>query len=186
MKINELVEWTNNSRNKMLKGEQLQQSIAKVIETKKYIGIKEKKVLIEDIINSCILYEDGVYKFDDIDKYIAFTMKTIEAYTNLEMSNDIENDYDILCEAGLLNAVIDTFGGEYENVNLLLQMRTDYILSSNNIEAQFGKFLTNILDKVDDLSGALSNAVSNFDLKNLHIKMEDIGKLMEFVNSQKK
>lgn len=186
MKVIELVELANSSKNKMLKGEQLQQFIAKTIEVKKYLSIKEKRVLIDDIINDCIIYEDGVYKFDDIDKYIAFTMKTIAAYTNLELSEDMENDYDELCEAKLLNTVIETFNGEYENVNLLLQMKCEYILSGNTIDAQFGKFLTGILNKVDVLVDTLSNKVEDFDLNKLPINMENIGKLMQFVNSQKK
>lgn len=186
MKIMELVELANNSKNKMLKADQLKQLIAKTIEVKKYLSIKEKRVLIDDIVNDCILYEDGVYKFDEIDKYIVFTMKTIAAYTNLELSDDIENDYDALCEAKLLNTVIETFNGEYENVNLLLQMKCEYILSGNTIEAQFGKFLTGTLDKVDVLVDVLSDKIKDFDSKNLPINMEDIGKLMEFVNSQKK
>lgn len=186
MKIKELVEFAGNTKNKMLKGDQFQQLIAKTIETKKYLSIKDKRALIDDIINDCILYEDGVYKFDEIDKYIAFTTKTIAAYTNLELSVNIEDDYDALCEAGLLNVVIESFGGEYDNVNLLLQMRTDYILSGNSVEAQFGKFLTGILDKVDVFADTLSNKIDDFDIKNLPIDMKDIGKLMEFVNSYKK
>lgn len=186
MKIRELVEFANNNKNKMLKADQLQQLIAKTIEVKTYISIKEKRALIDSIINDCILYEDGVYKFDDIDKYITFTMKTIEAYTNLELSDDIENDYDELCRAKLLNTVIETFNGEYENVNLLLQMKCEYILSGNTMEAQFGKFLTGILDKVDVLADALSSKISEFDFNNLPVNMDDLSKLMEFVNSQKK
>ena len=186
MKIKELVEFATNNKNKMLKADQLQGLIAKTIEVKKYMSIKEKRALIDDIINACILFEDGMYKFNDIDKYIAFTMKTIAAYTNIELSNDIENDYDALCEANLLNIVIETFNGEYENVNLLLQMKCEYILSGNTIEAQFGKFLNSILDKIDDLSDIASSKIGNLDLKNLPINIEDIAKLMEFVNSQRK
>lgn len=88
MKINELVEFISNSKNKLLKQTQLEEVIAKHIETKKYLPIKQKKELIESIVNECVLYEDGVYKFDDIDKYICFTMRVIEAYTNLELSNN--------------------------------------------------------------------------------------------------
>lgn len=186
MNVQNLVEVVNNSKNKMLKGAPLIELLNKTLEVKKYISIKEKRVLIDDIINDCILYEDGIYKFDDIDKYVTFTMKTIAAYTNLELSADIESDYDDLCRAGLLNLVIETFNGEYENVNLLFQMKCDYILSGNTIEAQFGKFLTGILDKVDDITKVLSDKIENFDLNNLPINMEDFGKLMDFVNFQKK
>lgn len=186
MKTTNLIEIVNNNKNKMLKNEQLLQLLEKTLEVKRYISIKEKRALIDDIIHGCILYEDGIFKFDDIDKYIAFTMKTIAAYTNLELSNDLESDYDALCEAKLLNAVIETFRGEYENVNLLLQMKCDYILSGNNIEAQFGKFLTGILDKINDLTDVASNKINNFDFNNLPINMDDLNKIIEFVNSQKK
>ena len=186
MKINQLVEFVGSSKNKMLKPEQLQQVVAKEIEVKDYIGIKEKKALIDDIIKSCIFYDDGIFKFDDIDKYIVFTMKTISAYTNLELSNDIEEDYDILCNSKLLDVVINTFKKEYDDVNVLLQMKCEYILSGNNIDAQVGRFLSSLLEKLDVFAAGLSNKLENFDINNLPIGIEDINKLMEFVNSQKK
>lgn len=185
MKVQNLIDLVNN-KNKMLRGEQLIEFLTKTLEVKKYVGIKEKRSLIDDIINNCILYEDGIYKFDDIDKYVVFTMKTIAFYTNLELSTDMENDYDSLCESNLLNLIIETFAGEYENISLLLQMKCEYILSGNTIEAQVGKFLTGILDQVNDLSDVLSSKIGNIDFKNLFVKMEDIKKLIEFVNSQKK
>lgn len=185
MKINELVEFVGSSKNKMLKGASLEELISKKLEVKKYIGIKDKKELIESIVNECIIYDEGVFKFDEIDKYICFTMKTIEAYTNLELSNDIEDDYDLLCQSNLLNVVINTFNGEYENVKVLLQMRCDYILNENNIESQIGKFLSGLLDKIDNVSNALSNKIDGFSFDNLPISKDDLGKLLEFVNKNK-
>jgi hypothetical protein len=113
-------------------------------------------------------------------------MMTIAAYTNLELSFDIEEDYDELCKAKLLNAVIETFAGEYDNVKLLLAMQCDYILSANNIEAQIGRMLSSVLDKIDIFSNLLSDKLENFNLDKLPIDMSDINKIMEFVNSQKK
>lgn len=185
MKINELVEFISNSKNKLLKQTQLEEVIAKHIETKKYLPIKQKKELIESIVNECVLYEDGVYKFDDIDKYICFTMRVIEAYTNLELSNDLEEDYDMLCEASLLDLIINTFKKEYDEVNILLQMKCEYILTSNSLESQVGRFLDSVLEKIDVLVNALSNKVDNFDMSNLPISSEDITKLLDFLNKQK-
>lgn len=186
MTIRELIDFINNPKNKMLKGDQLQQIIAKTLGVKSYLSIKDKKNLVDDIVNNCILFDEGVFKFNEIDKYITFTMMTIAAYTNLKLSFDMENDYDMLCEAKLLNAVIDTFAGEYENVKLLLQMKCDYILSGNSIEAQCGKFLSAILEKVDDFTNVLSGKINDFDIRNLPIGIDDLNKLIEFVNSQKK
>lgn len=185
MKVQELVEFVGNSKNKLLKTEQLQEVIKKEIKTKDYMSIKEKKELIEDIVNECVLYEDGVYKFDDIDKYICFTMKTIEAYTDIELSNDIEADYDILCCAKILNLIINTFKTEYDDVNVLLQMKCEYILSGNNFEAQVGKFLSGLSDKFDVLVSALAEKVGDFNFDDLPVSRDDLDKLMSFINIEK-
>lgn len=184
MKVQELVEFVSNSKNKLLKQAQLEEVIAKQIETKKYLPIKQKKELVESIVNECILYEDGVYKFDDIDKYICFTMRVIAAYTNLELSDDIEDDYDVLCEARLLDMVINTFKKEYDEVNILLQMKCDYVLSSNSLEAQVGKLFDGVLEKLDIITQALANKVEGFDINNLPIGSDDLNKLMQLLNMQ--
>ena len=163
MKINAFIENMNQNKSKLLKSEQVQSFIKKELNVKEYLSIKDKKQLVDGIVNECILYEDGVFKFNDIDKYICFTMRTIAAYTNIELSDDIEDDYDALCESKLLNAVIESFNGEYENVKVLLQMKCDYILSGNTIEAQLGRFFDGVLEKVDGVAGALSN----FDVSKL-------------------
>lgn len=185
MKINELVEFVRTNKNKMFKAEQLQEMLQKKLEVKKYIGIKDKKQLVEDIVDACIIYEDGVYKFDDTDKYICFIMKTIEAYTNIELSDDPESDYDVLCSTEVLELVVNTFKKEYDDVNVLLQMKCDYILSGNTIEAQIGKFLSGLSDKIDVIADAISNKIDNFDLSKLPIDMEDIKKLTNILNMQK-
>ena len=77
MKINEFIEKMNQNKGKLLKPEQVQAFVKKELEVKEYISIKEKKQIVDDIINECILYEDGVFKFDEIDKYICFTMKSL-------------------------------------------------------------------------------------------------------------
>lgn len=176
MKINAFIENMNQNKSKLLKPEQVQSFIKKELNVKEYLSIKDKKQLVDSIINECILYEDGVFKFNDIDKYICFTMRTIAAYTNIELSGDIEDDYDALCESKLLNAVIESFNGEYENVKVLLQMKCDYILSGNTIEAQLGRFFDGVLEKVDNVVGVLSDSL---DISKLPI---NIDKLMEIIN----
>ena len=182
MKVQELVELATNNKNKLLKTEQLSEVIKKAIAVKGYMGIKQKKELINNIIDDCILYEDGMYKFDDIEKYICFTMKIIEAYTNLELSDDIEEDYDTLCGANILELVLNTFKKEYDDVSILLQMKCEYILSQNTIEAQIGQFLNELLDKTDGLVGVLADKVKDFDISNLPISKDDLKKLMKFIN----
>ena len=171
MKTVELVKFVGNDKNKMLKSAQLMELIAKTLEVKKYLGIKQKKALVESIVNECILCEDGVFKFDDIDKYLCFTMRVIEAYTNLELSADFEDDYDLLCQSGLLEIVIDTFKKEYDDVSILLQMKCDYILSDNAFYAQLGRFLNDLNNKIDAVSDALENKMEKIDTNKLSEKV---------------
>lgn len=185
MTTREIITLMSDSKNKMLKTEQLQALLKKKLEVKEYISIRAKKSLIDAIVNECILYEDGIFKFNDIDKYICFTMRTIAAYTNLELSEDLEEEYDLLCESRLLDSIISTFKKEYDDVNILLQMKCDYVLNNNTLEAQVGRFFDGILEKVDALVDALTNKVDGFDLSNLPISSEDLGKLMQLLNTQK-
>lgn len=185
MTTKELITLMSDSKNKMLKADQLQGILKKRLDVKEYISIKDKKELVNNIVNECILYEDGIFKFNDIDKYVCFTMRVIEAYTNLELSEDLEIDYDLLCESKLLDAVINTFKKEYDDVNILLQMQCDYVLSSNTIEAQFGRLFDGISDKLDVFVNTLANKVDDFDMSNLPINSEDLTKLMNFINIQK-
>jgi hypothetical protein len=185
MTTKEIITLMSDSKNKMLKIDQLQAVLKKKLDVKGYMSIKSKKDLVDAIVSECVLYEDGVFKFNDIDKYICFTMRTIEAYTNIELSEDFEIDYDLLCESKLLDSIINTFKKEYDDVNILLQMQCDYVLSGNTIEAQLGRFLDGISEKLDMFATALSDKVGNFDLKNLPINTEDLTKLMQFINTQK-
>lgn len=182
MKVQEFIEIMNSDKTKMLKPEQCQSKIKKVLEVKEYISIKEKKQLVQDIIDECVIYVDGVFKFDEAEKYIIFIMKTIGVYTNLELSEDIEEDYDALSREKLMPAIIDTFKQEYDDVNVLLQMKCDYILSGNTIEAQLGAFLSDISTKIDVFANALAEKVDGLDFNNLPISAEDIGKLIQFLN----
>ena len=185
MTIKNLVELMNTNKTKLLKPEQMQMFLKKELNVKEYMSIKAKKELVDNIVNECILYDDGVFKFDDIDKYIAFTMRTIAAYTNLELSEDIEEDYDALCEAKLLESIINTFKKECDDVNVLLQMKCDFILSGNTIEAQLGRFMDGISNKLDDVLEGLADKIGNFDLKSLPIDADSLKKLMSFMNITK-
>lgn len=184
MTTKELITLMGDNRYKMMKPEQLQEVLKKKLEVKDYVSFSTKRNLVSTIVNECILYENGMFKFNDIDKYVCFTMRAIEAYTNLEIEN-LEEDYDLLCESKMLEFVINTFKKEYDDVNILLQMQCDYELSNNSIGSQVGRFLDGILEKVDVLVDSFANKVDGFDFNNLPVSSEDLSKLMQFINMQK-
>lgn len=182
MKVQELIKIMNSSNNKMLKDEQKIQVIIKTLNVKNYISIKEKKDLIDNIIKDSVLYEDGMFKFNEIDKYIIFTMYTINKYTDLELSDDIENDYDVLCENNLLGLLIDSFSGEYHNISSLLGMQTDSVLLENSTNIKLNNLLDTINIGLDKFIKILSDKLSTIDLSKLNISEKDLDKLMKFLN----
>lgn len=182
MRVNEFVEYMQKNTTKIMKEEQVASMAKKALEVKSYLGIKKKKELVDSIVDECILYESGVFKFDNIYKYICFTMYTLAAYTNLELSSDIEDDFDALSESNLLPLVICLIQKEYDDVNIYLQMQCDSVLENNTIEAQFGKFLEGVVDKLAGVEVALKDYLSGIDISSL---LQDKDKIVEFLKSVK-
>ena len=176
MKVNELIAQAGKNRSV---------DVSKLVETKAYLPMEEKKALIKRILDKCTVNEEGVTRINGVDQYVAFTMYTIGAYTNLEFEDDYVAEYDALCESGMLGAVVATFDGEYKTVLNLLELEKKYVLESNSIEAQVGKFLNGILVSIDGVLGALAKQAESFDMSKLPISEEDIAKLGQFLGKVK-
>lgn len=179
MTIQEFVKKVNENKAKLYnKADKnaLSNFIKQTLNIKSYLSIKEKKELIEDIVSATIIYENGLLKFNGIDQYITYAMKCIEAYTDLELSDDIEDDYDELSKTGLLEAITSTFAEEYKTVLTLLQMQCDYILMDNSIESKVGTFLTHLSSTIDKLS----DSVKDFDISKLNIDKRTLKRLQNF------
>lgn len=185
MKVQELVEFMKKNTNKTMKEDQVASLLKRTIEPKSYMSIKDKKQLVDKIVNKSIYYDNGIFKFDGIERYVYFTMYTIEAYTNLELSGDIEDDFDTLSESKLLPVIICLIQQEYDDVNIYLQMQCDYILEDNSVELQVGKFLNGILNAVDTFGSKISSYAENMDIEKLFNNSEMLKELINFANTVK-
>ena len=107
MKITEYVEKATAKGYMPAAVNQQDDKIKKDLEVKSYLGIKAKRKLIEDIVDETVIYENGLLKFNGVEQYVVYTMRCIEAYTNLELSDDLEEDYDALCSCGLLAKILN-------------------------------------------------------------------------------
>lgn len=174
MKVQEFIE--KRKINKVL-------AIKDVIETKKYLPFTEKQKLVDKVLSKSKTVNDGFTQFDEVKKYIIFTMEIIKAYTNLEFDKKFTvavTEYDALCEADLLNSIIETFEGEYNTVLNMMNMSQDYILQQNSIEYQITKFLNGLNNKLDGTLESISNQFSAY--KDIDITADDINKLTDFIN----
>lgn len=182
MKIKEFVEIMEANKGKIYSktdANAMSNFIKKTLEVKEYLPLQEKKDLISKIIDTSIIYENSMYKFDEIDKYVHLVMFSIAAYTNVELSDDVENDYDELCKNGLLDTVVDTFRGEYQSVMMLLNMQCNYILADNALGAKLGAFVEGLSKNIDSLAGVLKTKVEAMDLDMSSIDLNNIQSLLE-------
>lgn len=178
MRTHEFIEYMGKNVNRTTTQDDILKLVRKQLEVKKYISIKEKKDLVDDIINKCIYFENNTFRIDAIDSYIYFTMLTIERYTNLEI-DDVEDCFDALSESGLMPAVIGALGQEYHDVQTFLNMKRGEILENNSVEMQLGKFFESVLDKVSDFSDTVMDSLSN-----LNIDKESIMKVVKMFVQQ--
>jgi hypothetical protein len=146
------------------------------LELKEYIPFVDKRELCEKVIDACCTKENGSIKVDSVTRYIIFTISIISKYTALEFNSgedyDSLDEYDMLCEAGLLNPILALIGDEYATCNNILNMMMDDVIANNNtVEAVLGHNLGKVSDALDDLIGAFADKVAEmeFDLNQIDI-----------------
>lgn len=136
--------------------------LMKELRIKKYVPVVKKKSFVMDVIAACT---DDIDDFITVDRFnmdIYFDMNMIKAYTNLEIASDLDEmieQYDILCEHGLLNEIIELFDNEYVATCSILEGQLEELLIQNSMEVQIVK-VTNKINKVIDVLG-------NIDINNL-------------------
>lgn len=175
MKINEFLEMTKVKGWMPIAVNEQNEKIKDALNVKAYLGIKDKKDLIDKIVDDTLIYDNGLYKFNGIDQYVVYTMKCIEAYTDLELSDDVETDYDALCSTGLLNKILRTFEDEYNTVLSLLQMQCDYVLMDNSVTANINVLLTaatNAMNKFGDSAGDMFKSLKLEDMAAILSKLK--------------
>lgn len=178
MKVNEFVEmYKNNNRI----------DIAKVLEVQKYVGIINKREMCKLILDGCTYVVDGEVRVDSVARYILFTTAVLGIHTNLEFTSDDDDmggaidDYDLLCESGLLIKIIDTFQDDYASCQEILNMMTaDKMQESMTLE----KKIYGAVDMLQDtLSGAINQLVEKLDIDELFDGDIDNNKIVELIGT---
>lgn len=156
--------------------------LKKELELREYIPFADKRELCKAVIDACCTKEGGLIKVDSVTRYIIFTISIISAYTALEFNSDEDYDsldeYDMLCEVGLLNPILALIGDEYATCNNILNMMMDDVITNNNtVEAVLGHNLGKVSDALDDLIGAFADKVAEMELDLSQIDIDKIDKL---------
>lgn len=173
MKTVEFIENFKNAKveNTKMVPDAVEKYIKKELKVKDYVPFAEKRELCANVLNACNTKEDsGLVKVDSVSRYIVFTLSIISTYTNLEFSSgedgvDSLNEYDMLCQANLLNPILDVIGAEYATCNNILNMMMDDIIANNNtVENVIGTVLEGLGDSADYLITTLANKVESMEL----------------------
>ena len=162
MKVKELVEKYNNNQ---------RIDIAKELEVNQYISIALKREIAHLVLENCSTVVDGETHIDSVEKYILFTITVISTHTNLEFSDEHDedyspiNDYDALCQSGLLVKIIALFQDDYAACQEILNMMTvDKMQNNMTIEKKIYKFFDTIEDV---LSGEVNHLSNELNLDNI-------------------
>lgn len=163
--------------------------IKKELEVKTYLPFRIKREVVEMVVNQNIKEVDGVKKSDSINQYISFIVAMLTSHTNLEFGDDPVTDYDLLAESGLLPQIIAEFQESYNECDILLKMALAMELEDNSLNVLVGKFLDNILKRLDIVGEVLKDKLGDFDIKSIlgeDFNNENLAKLKGFLDKYNK
>ena len=157
MKVNEFVE--KFKKNKML-------DIKKELEVKEYIGIVAKEELARVVLDNCTTETNNEIHINSLERYLLFIISVISMHTNLDFSDEDNedysalDDYDSLCENGLIDKIIGTFKEDYDACEIVLNMMTtDRLQSGMTIEKKIYSFLDNVSEMFQHATDSLLDIV---------------------------
>ena len=191
MKISELIKDFTDKKicNSKINDNAVGAYLKQKLEIKTYIPFREKRMIAEMIVAQNIEEVNGIKKYDNIDGYISLIVASIVAHTNIEWSTDPVADYDLLAESGLLPQIIAEFQSSHDEIGTLLKMALAAELEDNNLNVLVGRFLNDILSKLDGVGEVLKDKFGNFDFTSIlgeDLNPENLGKLKDFLKTYDK
>ena len=144
-----------------------------LLEVKQYLSIIEKNLIVNKIIDSCIVLDEinGLSKIDYFYKKLTSDVSLLVNYTNIEFSENLIEDYDCLCEnvgiERILNQIPIT---EVEFILDLVDCELTQIIKLNNsIEGILASKLDKVVEKlptdkqIKSLSKSLVKDINKLD-----------------------
>ena len=150
-----------------------------------YVPFMEKRRIINMVVEQNMSEEHGIVEIDSVGQFVSFLVTMMMSHTTLDFSDNPIDDYDLLCEAGLIEPIVEHFKKDYDECSVLLSMICDQKLKNNNLTFVVSKFLDGILDKVDGFAETLKGVVSQVDLQKLagtYFEDGDLTALKSFID----
>lgn len=122
---------------------------------KSYIPLTEKKILIEKILDICII-EEEIKRIDFSLKEFAYEIMLLKLYSNINIeTDDIIEIYDELKYQGIINEVLNLIpDSEKEFIDYVLQKEIEQIqLVDNSLSSVVNKQMNKLISKLPDQKG---------------------------------
>jgi hypothetical protein len=157
------------------------------VEIKPYLPFANKKLIIDNVIASCITEENGLKKIDYAMKNFSLEFAIMNAYTNIDFS-EVENVvevYDWLKEQGIIEHVTNkVYKTEYMDlVEVLDSQLEEEKRHFNSLEGIVARFASKVVEKIPDskelqkLIKSASKELKGFDIG----KLDQIQEIMKVI-----
>lgn len=136
----------------------------KGIEINHYLSITEKIAIVKSLVEYLTkLDEYGMFYYDDIETKIAYTVMTVSAYTNIQVSKDDYKNYDILMKNRLFEQIVYKIGIDAENFEDLLYSALSDNLRKNDVNYVVARKSNDLIAVVDNTMKHLNGMLDKGD-----------------------
>ena len=119
-----------------------------MVEIKKQVSIVQKIAAAESIVDELVDLDDsGLYTYDEVTKMISEAMAKVQLYTNVELTDDVYSDYDII-NGIKLDELIDDYS-DSELLEYIIDLKFNQIINQNTINHVVSRSMSHMVDIID-------------------------------------
>lgn len=168
------------------------------LEVRSYVPLREKELMIEELLKVLLKQNGSLYTVNSIDKEIKSHLAVITLYTNIDITNDDYLNYDIIHKNGLYNKIEDKAYHDIINFIDLLELRIDDKLKENTYEKIVDNRLNEMMIVFDETMNHVNKMIDRADpnkitkyitnlIKPLLDKIPDFSKvdILEYIKGKK-
>lgn len=145
--------------------EYAENGIVKNLEIKKYIPFKTKAELAEGIIKKILKKdENGVMYIDVIGKELILTMAAVAGYTNIILSDNSLEDYDLIKNSGLMDQIELISGNDFRFFKELIdKMSYEIVGCYNHPNAIIARGMNSMIKTMDSTMEHVNQMIDKGD-----------------------
>lgn len=163
------------------------------IKSENYVPWTEKVALAKNIVNATTyklkekedkkLYPTSVIQVNSNDRFVFFVMKVIDRWTNIELSENVVEDFDNLNKLGAVDTIMSPDyniipARELNEFNVILKnCYDDALTNAYEPHAYISNQITRVTDVAKVLIEPLVEKINNMDEKQLNKALDKLDKI---------